>query len=260
MNLQNQLKDLYASHWDTLSNALQNIVNDKQAAQKPSYPFLLSITKWKDDKPYENWYTDADLKIMLFGQETNSWTGKIDDFPPSTVYNSEVGMEAVMGIYEDFYASHYADGKFKYNGKRYGTFHYGANKFISTLENAFPGKKTACVWNNLVKIGKAEGRGFCGECIYNIVRTHFSVIREEINILRPDLIVFLTGSYDQILTDTFDGCTLKALHPFEGREVSCVSIPGIDIPAYRTFHPSARLAKGCMETYYLNIINHFKNK
>ena len=49
MNLQNQLKDLYASHWDTLSNALQNIVNDKQAAQKPSYPFLLSITKWKDD-------------------------------------------------------------------------------------------------------------------------------------------------------------------------------------------------------------------
>lgn len=39
MNLQNQLKDLYASHWDTLSNALQNIVNDKQAAQKPSYPF-----------------------------------------------------------------------------------------------------------------------------------------------------------------------------------------------------------------------------
>ena len=87
MNLQNQLKDLYASHWDTLSNALQNIVNDKQAAQKPSYPFLLSITKWKDDKPYENWYTDADLKIMLFGQETNSWTGKIDDFPPSAVYN-----------------------------------------------------------------------------------------------------------------------------------------------------------------------------
>ena len=87
MNLQNQLKDLYASHWDTLSNALQNIVNDKQAAQKPSYPFLLSITKWKDDKPYENWYTDADLKIMLFGQETNSWTGKIDDFPPSAAHS-----------------------------------------------------------------------------------------------------------------------------------------------------------------------------
>lgn len=128
MNLQNQLKDLYASHWDTLSNALQNIVNDKQAAQKPSYPFLLSITKWKDDKPYENWYTDADLKIMLFGQETNSWTGKTDDFPPSAVYNSEVGMEAVMGIYEDFYASHYADGKFKYNGKRYGTFKSGKTK------------------------------------------------------------------------------------------------------------------------------------
>lgn len=80
MNLQNQLKDLYASHWDTLSNALQNIVNDKQAAQKPSYPFLLSITKWKDDKPYENWYTDADMKIMLSGKKRTAGQAKLTTF------------------------------------------------------------------------------------------------------------------------------------------------------------------------------------
>ena len=71
-------------------------------------------------------------------------------------------MEAVMGIYEDFYATYYHDGTFGYNGTRQGTFHYGLNRFATVLNACFPGKRIAYVWNNIVKIGKAQGTGFCG--------------------------------------------------------------------------------------------------
>lgn len=136
MKLHEQLKALYASKWGELCNALQTDACSEHTDAKPAYPFLLSLVRWEDDRPTESWYTDADLKVMVFGQETNSWVGKNDDFgtPPSPVFSPDVSMEVVMGIYEDFYASYYHDGTFSYNGTRYGTFHYGFNRFVSLLK------------------------------------------------------------------------------------------------------------------------------
>ena len=90
-----------------------------------------------------------------------------------------------MGIYEEFYATYYHDGTFNFRGPRYGTFHYGFNRFALLLNAVFPNKRIAYVWNNLVKIGKADGKGFCGAEIYALEREHFSVIQEETNILKP---------------------------------------------------------------------------
>ena len=76
MKLHEQLKALYASRWEGLCNALQTVACNGREDVKPAYPFLLSLVRWKDDRPTESWYADADLKVMVFGQETNSWTGK----------------------------------------------------------------------------------------------------------------------------------------------------------------------------------------
>lgn len=164
MMLHEQLKALYASRWKELCNALQSVTYNGQAGAKPAYPFLLTPTRGEEGRPTESWYTAADLKVMVFGQETNSWAGKGDDFgtPSSPVFSPDVSMEAVMGIYEDFYATYYHDGTFGYNGTRQGTFHYGLNRFATVLNACFPGKRIAYVWNNIVKIGKAQGTGFCG--------------------------------------------------------------------------------------------------
>ncbi len=198
---------------------------------------------------------------MVFGQETNSWVGDCDDFgtPPSPVFNPDVSMGAVMGIYENFYATYYCPSGFSYNGTRYGTFHYGLNSFLSLLDTNFPGKRIACLWNNIVKIGKAEGRGFCGEEIYYAQKRHFSVIEKEIEILKPDLILFLTGSYDSRICDYWKGTQFAALSPFAVDEVAKVSLPGLDIPAYRTNHPSARLPKDEKEARLKAVVNDFVN-
>ena len=262
MKLHEPLKALYASNWEELCDALQTVVCGEKTGVKPAYPFLLGLTRWEDDRPTESWYTDADLKVMVFGQETNSWVGKNDDFgtPPSPVFSPDVSVEAVMGIYEDFYASYYHDGTFGYNGTRYGTFHYGFNRFAMSLNAAFPGKRIAYVWNNLVKVGKSQGTGFCGPDIYALERAHFSVIREEINILKPDLLLFLTGTYDERIRDNWYDAQFSELSPYAVNEVAQVMSSELSIPAYRTNHPSARLPKGEMEARYRAIVDDFASK
>ena len=263
MRLNEQLKSLYASKWPGLCNALRTVTANEANAVKPAYPFLLSTVHWgKDNRANESWYADAGLKVMVFGQETNSWTGGTDDFgtPPSPVFNPDISMEAVMGIYEDFYAAHYRQGNFDYNGTRYGTFHYGFNQFASLLNARFPGTQVAYLWNNIVKIGKSQGTGFCGPDIYAQERECFAIIREEVEILKPDLLLFLTGTYDERIRDNWKDATFSALPPYEANEAAVVTAPGINVPAYRTNHPSARLPKGEMEARYQTIVDDFAGR
>ena len=262
MKLHEQLKALYASRWKELCDALQDVVCNEQTEVKPAYPFLLSLARWEGGRPSESWYADANLKVMVFGQETNSWTGESDDFgtPPSPVFSPDISMEAVMGIYEEFYATYYHDGTFNYNGPRYGTFHYGFNRFASLLNAAFPGKRIAYVWNNLVKISKAQGKGFCGAEIYALERAQFPVIREELNILKPDLLLFLTGTYDERIRDNWPDVQFSALPSYAENEVAKVISSEFTIPAYRTNHPSARSPKGEMEVRYGAIVDDFAGK
>lgn len=62
MKLNEQLKSLYSSKWKETCTALQALTDTGQAVTKPSYPFLLSVVKWENDQPNEEWYADADLK------------------------------------------------------------------------------------------------------------------------------------------------------------------------------------------------------
>ncbi|MCM1032086.1 MAG: hypothetical protein NC410_11670 [Oscillibacter sp.] len=254
MEMNEQLKLLYASKWEAVCNAFQ-----PKTTTRPAYPFLLSTTRWENDQPGERWYTDADLRVMVFGQETNGWTGGCDDFgtPPLPVFNPDVTMEAVMGIYENFYATYYHSTGFTYNGTRYGSFHHGFNRFVTLMNASLSGKRIAYLWNNIVKFGKAEGTGFCGEEIYDVQRQHFMVMAKEVEILKPNLILFLTGSYDNRICDCWNGATFVPLSPFTTTEIAKVILPGVDIPAYRTNHPSARLSKEEKEARLEAIVNDF---
>ena len=260
MKLNEQLESLYSSKWKGLCNAFQELSGKGHTSQKPSYPFLLSLVHWENGQPAEDWYADADLRVMVFGQETNSWVGSDDDFgtPPSPVFNPEIAMGAVMGIYENFYTDYHGNHQkgFRFNA-RYGTFHYGFNRFVSLLNARCTGKRVAYLWNNIVKIGKAEGSGFCGEEIYNIQKQHFMVVSKEVEILKPNLILFLTGSYDNCICDNWVGAQFTALSPFAVADVAKVTLPGVDIPAYRTNHPSARLPKEEKEKQLEAIVSDF---
>ena len=65
--------------------------------------------------------------------------------------------------------------------------------FRNEVQKQLPGKTIGLLWNNVVKVGKSSGRGKPPDYIHAIERNHFNIILEEVNITRPDLILFFSG-------------------------------------------------------------------
>lgn len=113
------------------------------------------------------------------------------------------------------------------------------------LKAAFPDKRIECIWNNVHKVGNgALGRGgCCGQPtaeIQQIVKQRFNVVPDEIDILKPDIVIFLTGKYaDNAIMNTF-GITKNEFVPVNASSelfLDRINIPGIKYSA-RTIHPS----------------------
>lgn len=82
------------------------------------------------------------------------------------VFDPEISLGAVAGIYENFWSSHYRDGKFDFRNK-YGSFHYGLNQIISLIDAKFAPMRVGYIWNNIIKTGKAKGSKRPSSAIYD---------------------------------------------------------------------------------------------
>jgi len=153
------LENLYKTYYE------QALLNKKSL--KISSPLLIKI----DEEKYNN----ADLKIMIIGQETFGWHGE---------FGSEDVQELMNGY--DKYLNNNLRGK----NKRvfWKAFHY----FEKELNQFYSDKSIYCIWNNLIKISKYEDKGMTDK-IRDFERKNFSVISEEFKILKPDIVIFLTG-------------------------------------------------------------------
>lgn len=61
-----QLKDLYTSKFQQGNPCILQLLREMRRGENPpAYPLLLKINEEK--------YNNADLKIMIMGQETDSW-------------------------------------------------------------------------------------------------------------------------------------------------------------------------------------------
>lgn len=67
--MNHRLMQLYSSKWNNYFSAIKSIIDDDSIEIKPANPLLLYVA---DEKEYLN----ADIRLMVFGQETNSWYEK----------------------------------------------------------------------------------------------------------------------------------------------------------------------------------------
>jgi len=199
------------------------ILENKDLEIKPTNPLLLSVDN-EDD------FRNADFRVMFFGQETKDWSAGIEpQYRLNPQHDDDIGF--ILNIYKEFYNSGYC---YIHHG---GQFWNGVNRFRKMLGEKYPDKKICYVWNNIVKIGIFEDKGCPPNYIYDVERKYFSVVKEEINIIKPNVILFLTGpNYDNKISDTFGQVTYSALSPFSERELAKISIPDVDV-AFRTYHP-----------------------
>ncbi len=116
---------------------------------------------------------------MICGQETKGW----NKFSTSIIEG--------MNKYKDFITI-----KQPYKGYKKSAFWKGYNFFRKELIKKYPEKKLYFIWNNISKIGKSHGRVGVSKDIQKLERHFFPVFREEILILKPDIVIFFTGNRD----------------------------------------------------------------
>lgn len=149
-------------------------------------PLLLHI---KDEEKYKN----ADIKIMFFGQETNSWNGEL----------GSKGMAELLNIYSDFLENTYSS-----------QFWNAVGDYVNSIKELNPNKSVEFVWNNILKIGKENGKGKPKQDLVDLQKKVFPVIREEVEILSPDLIIFFTGPYyDKYIKKEWNNSLIQEVTP-----------------------------------------------
>ena len=193
----------------------------------------------------ESWWTDADLKVMVFGQEPLNWPMPILDD------GSQVQSDDFVELYQRFYSDNYRGDYFLKDSDNHLAknkfFNMGFNGIISgikdfVLDKQYPDKKVAYLWNNISKLSLG-GRDGVYQKIHELEEKYFHVIPQEIEILKPDVLIFLTGpaqnTYYRYIQENFN--VNGSPKPLAGNDVDAVAkldIEGISL-AYKTYHPTA---------------------
>ena len=162
-------------------------------------PFMLGVALERNNQGGyvdESWWTDADLKVMVFGQEPLNWPMPILDD------GSQVQSDDFVELYQRFYSDNYKGEYFLTDSDN----HLAKNKFFSmgfngimsgikdfVLGEQYSDKKVAYLWNNISKLSVGGRNGVCKE-IHELEKKYFHVIPQEIEITKPDVLIFLTGA------------------------------------------------------------------
>lgn len=265
--LNDKLVNLYGPKLPGLYAAVKPLFDDPNAI-KPALPLLIEPN---DDDSYEN----ADIRVMVFGRETNNWNDQEHrkQFPFCT-YNFSLassddivteikgrhmeGEEEYYGLGDIYHGYCYED-----TGVRKTIFTRRQNQLIQQLRDRLGNRSVEAIWNNVSKIG-CGGREFGKSCrkptaeIREIEREHFNVVADEVKILKPDVIVFLTGFYaDDEIKEKFS-LTDEAFQPVkEGLFLDRISIPGVKYAA-RTIHPS-RQSKENLKLHFDALVDDIAN-
>ena len=206
-----QLKELYLNRWDNLSSKLKNFIISDEFEIKPTNPLLLSHKNPKE-------FYDSDIKIMILGQENNDWEGEFGN-----------DYESLLKTCADFYQGEY------YEHLGYFKNHY--NLIVDLFKDKFKDKKIGFFWSNVIKIGKAYDKGLPPKYILDVLKTDFNVLQDEINIIKPDVIIFISGpDYDDYIKDQLLNISLEPVDGYGIREFAQMEIPNIKY-AFRTYHP-----------------------
>lgn len=229
--INSKLFQLYQDHWDSLFRELKHINRNPEFTINPANPLLLKVG---DEKAY----TEADIRVMIFGQEPNTWGGYLRD-----------NVAEVQLIYKDFFLTNYCFDTYK------RPFWNGVNQLRHLFWNQYPKAKVEFYWNDIIKVGMANDKGMPPHNIQQIELKHFKVIQQEIEILKPDVIIFLSGpDYDWFIKQQIGEINFNAIEGYSARQMARLEIPNVKT-AIRTYHPGYLKRSSNTDGYFNSIMN-----
>lgn len=191
-----------------------------------SYPFFTGVSEQ---------YVDSDKRIMIIGQETNSWN----------IYKADWTIEDSRQWTIDYLCyqlKYYTDTEHKEKFGRRNSSPFWS--FFKTFSN----EGIVPCWNNVDKAQRNIGGKTVSlteeiEIALNkkLPHTNKTLLQKEIEILKPNAIVFITGpSYIVTMEKALDlkENILSEYRPTQGN--GCIDISNIvnlEIPTFWTYHP-----------------------
>ena len=176
-------------------------------------------------------YQSASRRLLVVGQETYGWDSGVGN--PSPWWNSNDGADSLVRLYDGF---------------ELGKSYYASPFWVATRQLAVAvgeaGTPAKVGWTNLFKVD--EGTHRPGEEVRAVLNQHFDVLSAELELAKPDAIVFFTGAPldEQLLSRQGPEARLEEVDGVQKRVLARVRSASIRCPAFRTYHPAYLRRRG----------------
>ena len=209
MKINNQLYDLYDSKWNDFLSMKDQL--DNEGIYDYSSPLLMYC--WEQE------YEEGNKKILFVGQESNSW------YEDGSSLN-ENSLNQVISNYEDFDLG---------NGYNSPFWH-----FVHNLNNRFNNSSHSFLWTNINKFGLDKGKGRPNKRVTELENQYFNILKDELNIINPDAVIFLTGpNYDNDIKNKLGSIKfIKCTTDHDVREFARLENQYLPYDSYRIYHPN----------------------
>ncbi|WP_415901674.1 hypothetical protein ACMXYR_11385 [Neptuniibacter sp. QD29_5] len=213
MSINQNILDNYKVKWAGLMDNLSELDTSKY-----TNPFLITFD--------EDLLSKAELKVMIFGQETKGWGDR---------FGILTNPEHTVAMYEKFFCQ-----KNFYKGYGKSSFWKAFRFFEKQLGKAYPDKSIYLSWNNINKVGRSRGKTGVSKEARVIERDKFSVIAYEVQAFKPDIVIFLTGpNRDADIKHHFEDASFEAAHSLvTKRAMAQVKSTTLPVRTIRMYHPS----------------------
>lgn len=225
MNINEKLANLYQSKWNGLCESLET----NGLFGYEYNPLLLNINIADFEK--------ADIRVMMFGQDMSQGDWYQYD------RNADILTKCMLAYktFDNKIGSIYPDKRPITKGMG-----GGMNSFIKMLNAKYADKNIRYVWNDIIKIGRNTKDNDKRILLKGIECKEFDVLREEIKIIQPQVIVFFTGPdiyWERILQERL-GITMDNYREFPQYNIRQIAKLDLDVNeypfvkyAFRTYHP-----------------------
>ena len=178
-------------------------------------------------------YEKMKYKILIVGQENNG-------------YGYETEAKKSMLFTLDFQNGRY------YDNAPFFSFPYSFCASINDCDNEEYSKKSYLAWVNLKEFSfETSSKKPLNEKAQNIIDNEYNILEEEIKIIKPDIVLFLTGPYyDYYIEKQLKGVVFKLVENYGIWQFARVEHKSLPKNSFRIYHP-VYLRRSGLENEYL---------
>ena len=204
-----------------LYNSKSEVIKEIKAISKEKLALLLSAVPQN--------YKKAQYKIMVIGQELNGGFGVRSE--PRITMLDNLKIQSKIPIKRSF--------------SKFGNF---STKFCKSLNKVNSSISSYYVWADIRKFSYYKKVGSKSRApriplnneVQNIIDTKFNILKDEIKIINPDIVLFLTGhKYDYHIEKQLKGVEFKTVENYDKKQFARVEHEVLPKKSFRIYHPNA---------------------